>query len=202
MSLPATSSKRKRLTLAEYFRLEQDTSERHEFRDGEAVAMSGGTGEHSLIIANLIGEVRNRLKGKPCRVYDSNLRIAVDRGARYVYPDASVICGPVEYDPADTARHTATNPRVIVEVLSPSTEGYDRGEKFRRYLKVPGFEEYVLVSQAVPVVEIYTRQGDGSWAFRVFDGMDAVARLRVLEVDLPLSEVFAGVEFPPPADDP
>lgn len=196
MPLPAVQTSQ-RLTIAEYFRLEQAATEKHEFRDGEVVAMAGGTGEHSLIIANLIGEVRNRLKGSPCRVYDSNLRIAVNRRTRYVYPDASVICGPIDYDTVDDARHTATNPRVIFEVLSPSTEGYDRGEKFRRYLKVPGFEEYVLVSQVVPVIETYTRQPDGSWAFRVFDGIEAVARLRTLEIDLLLSEVFAGVEFPP-----
>src|SRR3712207_6620450 len=134
-----------RLTAAEYFRLEQDAAEQHELRDGEAVAMSGGTGEHSLIIANLIGEVRSRLKGRPCRVDDSNLRIAVNPGTRYLYPDASVICGPVDYDPADIARHAATNPKVNVEGLSPSAEAYDRGEKFLRYLKVASFEEYVLV---------------------------------------------------------
>jgi Uma2 family endonuclease len=124
----------------------------------------------------------------------------VNRGTRYVYPDASVICGPIDYDAADDARHTATNPKVIIEVLSPSTEGYDRGEKFRRYLKVPSFEEYVLVSQTVPVIETYTRQGDGSWTFRAYEGMDVVARLRTLVVDLPLVDVFAGVEFPPSVD--
>ena len=201
MPLPAVQTSQ-RLTLAEYFRLEEGATEKHEFRDGEVVAMAGGTGEHSLIIANLIGEVRSRLKGKPCRVYDSNLRIAVNRGARYVYPDASVVCGPVDYDPADGARHTATNPRVIFEVLSPSTEGYDRGEKFRRYLKVPSFEEYVLVSQTVPVVETYTRQADGTWVFRAFEGLESTARVRTLEIDLPLKEIFADVEFPPPIDPP
>lgn len=191
-----------RLTLAEYLQFELHATDKHEFREGEVVAMAGGTGEHSLIIANLIGEVRNRLKGGLCRVYESNLRVVVNRGARYVYPDASVICGPIDYDPADEGRHTATNPKVIVEVLSPSTEAYDRGEKFRRYLKVPSFEEYVLVSQAMPVIETYTRQGDGSWAFRAYEGLDAVARLRSLDIDLPAAEVFAGVEFPPPTDPP
>ena len=201
MPLPAVQT-RPRLTVAEYLRLEDEATEKHEFRDGEVVAMAGGTGEHSLIISNLIREVGNRLKGGPCRVYDSNLRIAVNRGTRYVYPDASVVCGQIEYDAIDDARHTAMNPKVIIEVLSPSTEGYDRGEKFRRYLKVPSFEEYVLVSQTVPVVETYTRQADGSWVFRAFEGMDAVARLQTLAIDLPLTEVFAGVEFPPPAEPP
>jgi Uma2 family endonuclease len=202
MGLPATPSPEgQRLTLAEYFRFDLESEVKHEFRDGEVVAMAGGTGEHGLIIANVIGEVRGRLKGKPCRVYSGDLRIAVNPGTRYVYPDASVICAAVEYDPADAVRQTATNPRLIVEVLSPSTEAYDRGEKFRRYLRIPSFEEYVLVSQAVPVVETYTRQPDGTWAFRVFEGLDAVARMRSVEIDLPLAEVFAGVEFPPPMDE-
>lgn len=189
--------KRFRCSVAEYLRVEREATEKHEYRDGEVVAMAGGTGEHSLIIANAIRELGNRLKGKPCRVYDSNFRMAVNPGARYAYPDLSIICGPVVYDPADATRQTATNPRVIVEVLSPLTEAYDRGEKFRRYLRIPSFEEYVLVSQAMPVVETYTRQADGTWVFRAFEGLEATARLRSLEIDLPLAEVFAGVEFPP-----
>ncbi|MDB5296703.1 MAG: Uma2 family endonuclease [Phycisphaerales bacterium] len=186
----------RRYTVAEYFQIDRDAVEKHEYRDGQIVAMAGGTPAHSLIIANVTGEVRARLKGTSCRSYDSNLRVKIPRDARYVYPDASVVCGPVEYDPADKTRQTATNPRVVVEVLSPSTEAYDRGDKFRRYLRIPTLQEYVLVSQVVPVVETYARQVDGSWVFRAYEGLDAVARLSSVDVELPLAEVFAGVEFP------
>lgn len=198
MGLPSTRPKF--WTVAEYLRMERDAVDKHEYRDGEIVPMAGGTPAHSLIIMNVGGEIRHRLKGGPCRVYDSNLRVFIPRDVRYVYPDLSVICGPVQYDPTDDARQTATNPRVIVEVLSPSTEGYDRGEKFRKYLRVPSFEEYVLVSQAMPVIETIARQPNGVWGIRVYEGMESVARIGTLGIDLPLAEAFAGVEFLPPAD--
>lgn len=191
---------RRRFTVAEYLRLEQDSVGRHEYHDGLIVAMAGGTAEHSLIAANLIRELGNRLKGKICRVYDSNLRIGIPRSGRYLYPDASVVCGPVAFDPADPTRQTVTNPRVLIEVLSPTTEADDRGAKFRQYLRIDSLEEYVLVSQAAPVIETYARQPDGSWLFRAVEGVDATARIRTLDADLPLAEIFAGVEFPPPTD--
>src|SRR5690606_33977389 len=100
-------------------------------------------GEHSLITMNLGGELRNSLKGKDCRVYDGNLRVRIHRKPLYRYPDLQVVCGPIEYDPEDAANMTALNPRLIVEVLSPSTEGYTRGEKFREYRQIPTLREYV-----------------------------------------------------------
>ena len=158
--------------------------------------MAGGTGEHSLVVANVIGELRNRLRGKPCHVYDSNLRIRIPRTVLYTYPDATVICGPRQKDPNDPSGETFTNPRLIVEVLSPSTEGYDRGEKFERYRSLDSLEEYVLVSQGTARVETYFRQEHGTWLLTPFSGLEAVARLRCLEIDLPLGEVYAGVEWP------
>ena len=194
------ASQTKQWTVAEYLRMERDAVEKHEYRDGEVVAMAGGTPPHSLIIMNVGGGMWGRLKSSPCRVYESNLRVFVPRDVRYVYPDLSVICGPVQFDPKDDGRQTVLNPRVIVEVLSPTTEAYDRGEKFRRYLQIPSFEEYVLVSQVVPVIETYRRQADGAWSFRVYQGLEAVARIETLAIDLPLAEAFLGVEFPPPVE--
>jgi Uma2 family endonuclease len=202
MGLPATQRPPRRVSAADYLRFERDSRDKHEFHDGVIVAMAGGSPDHSLVIANALAIVHSRLKGGPCRVYDSNLRVLVARSRRYVYPDASVICGPVEYDPGDEKRQTATNPKVIVEVLSPSTEAYDRGEKFRRYLELASFEEYVMVSQTAPVLETVYRQPDGSCVLRVYQGMDAVARVQSLGIDLPLSDVFAGVTFPPPPEEP
>jgi Uma2 family endonuclease len=186
-----------RYSVEEYLRLEADAVEKHEYRDGEIVAMAGGSYEHSLIIANLIGEVRNRLKGGPCRVFDSNLRIRLARTTLYTYPDASVICGELQFDPKDRNRTTVLNPRVVIEVLSPATEAYDRGEKFRGYLGLESLREYVLLSQHTPLMETYFRRGDGTWLFTPAPGLDAVAKLRSLDVELPLAEVYAGVQFPP-----
>jgi Uma2 family endonuclease len=191
-----------RYTLEEYFRLERDSSVKHEFRHGEIIDMSGGTPSHSLITANVVGELRGRLKGSPCRVYDSNLRIRIAKKVRYAYPDASVICDEPQYDPLDPSRLTVTNPRLVVEVLSPSTEKYDRGDKFLYYLELESLEEYVIVAQDAPRVETLFRQGDGTWLLAFAMGRDAVARLRSLRIDLPLNEVYAGVEFPPLEDAP
>ena len=108
-----------------------------------------------------------------------------------------MICGPIQLDPKDPTKTTATNPRVLVEVLSPTTEGYDRGEKFRRYLTIDSLEEYVLVSQSIPRIETFFRQEGGAWLFRHAVGLDAIVTIRSLQIELPLSEVYAGIEFPP-----
>src|SRR5438105_5763209 len=131
----------RRFTIDEYLRLEASAKQRHEYRNGQIIAMAGGSPEHSLIIANVIRELGNHLKGKPCRVYDSNLRVRIPRTPLYTYPDVSVICGETQVDPQDPGRTTATNPRLIVEVLSSSTEADDRGEKFRRYRSLESLDE-------------------------------------------------------------
>jgi Uma2 family endonuclease len=191
------AAEKHRYTVDEYLRIERDSRDKHEYHDGEILAMSGGTPPHSLISSNVSGELRGRLKGKRCRVYESNLRICIPSENRYVYADASVICGPVQYDPADTKQETVTNPRVIVEVLSPSTEGYDRTTTFDSYRKLQSMEEYVLVSQDSPTVAIFSRQADGGWLFYPSEGIEAIAKLRSIQVELPLTEIYAGVEFPP-----
>ncbi len=195
--MESRSIKPGRFTIEEYLRLEVEAKQRHEYRDGRIIDMAGGSPEHSLIIANVIGEMRNQLKGKPCRVYDSNLRIRVPRTPLYTYPDVSVICGEMQFDPEDAGRTTATNPRLIVEVLSAATEADDRGEKFRRYLSLASLEEYVLVSQVRPRVETFTRQSDGSWRFATASGLEGRVPLTSVEAQLPLSEIYTGVQFPP-----
>jgi Uma2 family endonuclease len=191
----------RRYTVADYFRIENDSSEKHEYDDGVIVAMAGASPQHVAIVGNIHGELRDRLRGGPCKPYVGDLRVGLAGRPKYVYPDVSVICGALEYDPQDPKRFTVINPRVIVEVLSASTEAYDRGEKFRRYLKLRSFEEYVLVSQSAPIVEVYSRQSDGSWSFRVYEGMEATARLNSVEQDLPLAGVYEGVELLPPPPD-
>ena len=182
-------------TVEEYLRLEEDSLEKYEYRDGEIVAMAGGTPDHSLILANVIGELRARLKGKPCRLYESNLRVKDPRKVLYHYPDATIICGPALFEAQDAKKSTVINPRVIVEVLSPSTEGYDRGMKFSRYREIESFEEYVLITQEEPSIETFLRQPDGTWSLAAYNGRDAIAKIRCLGIDLPLAEVYAGVEF-------
>lgn len=195
MALPA----RKWHTVGEYLRLEASSVERHEFHDGEVLAMSGGTYEHSRICANVIGELRARLKGSTCHPLESNMRVSIRSLIRYVYPDSSIVCGQPQFDPDDPNRTTILNPRVIIEVLSPSTEAYDRGEKYLAYQMIPSLAAYVLVSTARPLVEVFTRQGDGGWSLTInAAGVNASASIAAIGVDLPVAEVYDGIEFPTP----
>jgi Uma2 family endonuclease len=200
--------------VSEYLRRERTALRKHEYRDGEILLMAGGSPDHSLIVANVIGEIGTRLKGKSCHIYDSNLRVNISEtvGRRpgyplpgcvplspvlYTYPDATVICGPRAFDRSDEENQTVINPRLIVEVLSPTTEAYDRGEKFDRYRQIESFDQYVLVTTTAPRIEVFLRQAQGLWLLAVYSGLDAIAKLSAIDIDLPLSEVYLGVEFPP-----
>lgn len=194
---------RPRYTLAEYLAFEESTEAKHEFHDGEILAMSGASPEHALVTANLIRALGNALEGKPCRVYSSDLKIGVRPSSRIYYLDASIVCGPREYHPDDPDRRIVINPRVIIEVLSPTTEGYDRGSKFVHYRQLTSLEEYVLVSQVEPLIEIFQRQPDGRWYIAgTYTGLEARAPVRSVQIEIALSDVYAGVEFPPPAPPP
>jgi Uma2 family endonuclease len=144
--------------------MELDADERHEYNDGEILAMAGGSDSHSFIIVNITAELRGALKGKPFSVGEGNLRVRNAHRPRYVYPDASVSCGDPQYDPDDTRRHTILNPRVIVEVLSPTTEAYDRGDKFEYYRGIASLEEYILIAQDRASGQTFLRQPDGTWS--------------------------------------
>jgi Uma2 family endonuclease len=182
---------RTKLSPQEYLDLERAAEQRHEYADGEIFAMAGGTLEHSAVAANLLGELRNALLGRGCRVLSSDMRIKIAATGRYLYPDASVLCGRPEFE--DTTRDTLLNPTAIVEVLSDSTEAYDRGDKFAQYRTIPSLREYVLSSQKEPRVEVFTRQPDGSWILRIY-GAGARAALGSIgceiEVDRLYLEVF------------
>lgn len=199
MTVPA---EQRRHTIDEYLRIERDSRDKHELHHGEILAMSGGSPTHSLISMNVGSALNARLKSRRFRVYDANLRISIPNVSRYVYADATVICGPTQFDPSDSKQETVLNPRVVVEVLSPSTEAYDRGAKFDSYRTIASLEEYVLVAQNTPRIDVFFRGADGSWLFYPFAGLNAVAQLRSIQVDLPLGEAYAGVEFPPAEAEP
>jgi Uma2 family endonuclease len=204
MEQPERLDRNRRYTLQEYYQLEAASDERHEYLDGyiiprgEALAMSGGSFEHSIIIANLLGELRLQLRGKPCRTFESNLRVRIGRRIRYVYPDLGVYCGEPALEDIPGAGQALTNPRVIFEVLSPSTADRDRGAKFDAYREIESLEEYVLVSSDAAHVQSFLRQPDGTWSLLPVAGIEAVARIRSLQIDLPLAEIYASVKFEPP----
>ena len=157
--------------------------------------MSGGTSTHSLITMNVGGSLWSRLRDKPCTAYESNMRVKIEATGLRTYPDASVYCEPLKYDPEDPKRTTAVNPTIVIEVLSPSTEGYDRGLKAKSYRLLPTLKAYALVAQDRPHVELHVRQSSGNWTLSDVAGMDAVVRLEAIDVEMPLSEVYARVDF-------
>jgi Uma2 family endonuclease len=176
----------------EYLALERAAEFKSEYIDGEIVAMMGGSRAHSLIGSNVLSALHAALREQPCEVHGSDLRVTVADAALYTYPDVTVICGePVFEDEADD---TLMNPVVIVEVLSASTEAYDRGKKFARYRLLPSLRAYVLVSQDQPRVEWYTLSEDG-WLLHEANGMDGTVEIAALGSTLALAEIYAKVSF-------
>jgi Uma2 family endonuclease len=180
---------RQRFTFDEYLLLEESSEVKHEFLDGEVWAMAGGSPEHAAIIGNVTTLLNLQLRGQRCRVHSTELRVRVKATGLGTYPDVTVICGRLECDPDDRTGHTAINPRAIVEVLSPSTENYDRGEKLSHYQTIPSLEEIVLVAHDRPEIEVVRREADGTWSRHVA-GVGQSARLASIACDLSVAEVY------------
>lgn len=180
------------LSAVEYLHIERAAAYRSEFFRGEMFAMAGGSPKHSLIKMNLAGSLWNRLRGHRCTAYDSDLRIRCRTGL-YTYPDASVICGELEFD--DEHKDTVLNPTLIVEVLSKTTEAYDRGKKFDHYRTIPALREYVLVAHDEPMVQRFLRNDDDTWTLTAVSGLERSLMLNSIGVELPLAEVFDRVDF-------
>jgi Uma2 family endonuclease len=181
------------LSPQEYLAQERLAEFRSEYYRGETFAMAGGSPRHSLIKSNTNRELSIGLKGRPCTVYDSDLRILVSPTGLYTYPDASVICGELEFD--DQLRDTAVNPTLLAEVRSPSTEGYDRGKKFEHYQQITSLREYLLISQDSPTLERHLRNADGSWAKTVVTGLEKSLYLPSIGVTLMVAEIYDKVNF-------
>ena len=148
----------------EYLAWERLQPTKHEFFQGEIFAMAAATRAHNLVVANIGAELRNTLREKPCEVLISNMRVKIAATGFYAYPDVIVVSGKAELE--DAACDTLLNPRVLIEVLSESSESYDRGKKFEQYRSIDGLAEYVLVAQDRVLVEHFSRQPDGSWLLR------------------------------------
>ena len=181
---------RARLSEQEYLEFERSSPEKHEYADGEIFEIPGGTFAHSVVTANIVGEAWNALADRRWRVLGSNMRVKVAATGRYVYPDVLIVGERPEL--TDETRDTLLNPRLIVEVLSDSTEAYDRGDKFAGYRTIASFQEYVLASQKQPRIEVFTRQPDGSWTLRIY-GPGERAVLASVECSIEVDKVYEGV---------
>lgn len=170
---------------------------KHEYLEGQVVAMAGASLNHNRILSNFIANTGTHLKTKSCTVYPSDLRVYVPSKEAYFYPDASIICGtPVFHD---SFQDSVTNPAVVVEILSPATENYDLGKKFFFYLQLPSLREYITIHSTGCQVRINRRQPDNSWRFEELSSINDTLVISSIQYRLPLFELYAGIQFNPPA---
>ncbi len=179
------------MTVAEYLEWEARQEIKHEYIDGEIIKMTGGTGEHSMIIGNIQGFLWNALTFPQYTLHTSDMRV-IFSPSRYVYPDLSVVRGESLYD--DASRLNLLNPVFVVEVTSPSSVIRDRSDKLDNYFAVPSVEAYLIVDQDRPRADLYTRTQEG-WHLQIFSNAEDVIPLPMLDCDLPLGQVYRGIEF-------
>ena len=183
----------KRMNVEAYLALEETSRDRHEFLDGQTWAMSGGTDAHDALSTAFAAELRGALSGGECSARGANLRVKSATTGLYTYADALVVRRP-RFE--DERRTTPLNPRVVVEVLSESSEAYDRGDKFAHYRSIESIGDYVLVATTAPLVEVYSR-GEDAWTLRVYRA-DQALRLPSVDVAIAVASVYAGIELDPP----
>ena len=181
----------RRFSVDEYLSLEEQASARSEFCDGEIFSMSGGSLEHNRLVRNLLGELYIALKGKKCEVLPSDIRLYMHEHQVFTYPDLLVVCGQPRL--LKSRRDTVTDATLIVEVLSPSTQDYDRTEKFRIYRSLPSFQEYLLLSQDGIRLEQHRRQAPGQWLMTEHTVPDEEVELTSIDVQISLLSIYAGV---------
>lgn len=181
-------------TPEDYLTFEREASERHEFLDGEIFAMAGESLSHSRVCMNLAREVGNKLKGKPCEALSPNMKVRTTSASLFSYPDLTIVCGAPLFH--DRKKDVLVNPQVIFEVLSPSTEIYDRTTKFQRYrMGNETLTDYVLISQDKVFVEHFTKSAGGEWIYRSYGEIENAFTIEIIECELNLSEIYDRVEF-------
>ncbi len=195
----ATTAPEKLYTIEEYLAFERKAHSKHEFRNGKIVPMTGGAATHNQIIARIINVLINALDAlnKEYIVYSSDMKIRIPVHNQFVYPDAVVVCEKPEF--YDERTDIITNPLLVVEVLSPSTEDYDQHLKFDKYRTLASFKEYLLVRQDTPFVTDYFREEENLWRTTDVQNLEASISLKSVECELPLAKIYKGVKFETPA---
>lgn len=183
-----------RYTVEEYLALERASETKHEFLNGRIYAMAGCSRQHDRIVVNVSGELRSRLRDTRCRPHSSDLRVKVQSGGLYTYPDVSVSCGEARFEDSDL--DTLANPAAVFEVLSPSTEQYDRGLKFQLYQQLESIADIVFVAQTGVFVEHFRRGHEGHWDYKSYRSPDEQLDLANLSCVLPVGEIYRDVDFP------
>ena len=182
------------LTPEQYLTMERTAAYKSEYWRGEVFAMAGASPTHVLIVSNIVAALHGQLRQRPCNVYAADLRVKVQASGLYTYPDVIVVCGTLQFD--DDHQDTLLNPTLIVEVLSESTQDYDRGGKFAQYRKIPSFAEYVLVAQDECHVEHFVKQDQGEWLLSETDRLEDTLTLSSIACTLSLHDIYEKVQLP------
>lgn len=182
------ASQIERLPPAAYLALERQAHIRSEYHDGQLVAMAGASRDHNRIVTNITSALAGQLGERNCNNYASDLKVRAQDGKRYLYPDIVVTCGPEQFE--DDAQDVLLNPLVIIEVLSPSTEAYDRGAKFLYYQTIESLQEYALVAQEARRLEIYRRQASGAWLYQLYAETAAVVPIAAIDCAISMTAVY------------
>ncbi len=183
----------RRYTPDEYLTLERKAEYKSEYVNGAIFAMSGASERHNVIVLNIGASLHAQFRNRPCRVYASDMRVKISQTCLYAYPDIVALCGEPQFD--DAQKDILLNPAVIIEVLSPSTEAYDRGGKFEHYRKLASLAEYLLVSQEKPRIEHYVRQPDNLWLLSEASSLQDTVHLPSIDCSLSVADVYEKVEF-------
>ncbi|MGN6495024.1 MAG: Uma2 family endonuclease [Agriterribacter sp.] len=190
---PAVAYGKQKFTIEEYLAMENVATEKHEYYAGEIFTMAAAKVPHNAISSNLFGELAIRLKGKKCRPYGSDQRIHIEVNTLFTYPDISVICGDVVTRNNDEMN--ALNPAVIIEILSPSTKNYDRGEKFMLYRDVTTLREYILVDSESIHIEVFRLNTKHRWELEEYNSLRDQLYIKVINESIPVAEIYAGVKI-------
>jgi Uma2 family endonuclease len=210
MGLPKEELKEQKLTFEEYIKVEQENNQKYEYHDGFIIAMAGGTMNHSRICKNITSKVDAILEkqGDKCEIFNSDTKLGFKDKKKYLYPDAMIVCGEIE--DTENKNQALTNPKVIIEVLSKSTQGYDKEKKFLLYMLVPSLEYYVLIEQEEPKIYIYHRikrdlvqneivqeksENKSLWQFEVLTGIDKTLSFPTLDIHIPFADIYRKVKF-------
>jgi len=180
-------------TPEEYLQLEEISESKNEYRDGEIVAMAGGTTNHNEIAGNFYANFKFTMRGKNYKIYMGDVKLWIPRYHIYTYPDVMVIQGQPIYEGNGTTK--VTNPLMIIEVLSNSTQNYDRTNKFRFYRSIPEVKEYIMIDKYEYLVEQFAKNPDGQWVLNEYESVDAVLSLQSIEFQIPFSDIYEGVNF-------
>ncbi len=181
-----------KLSIREYLEMELATEVKHEFHDGEIFAMAGGSKNHGIIGTNILTELNLLGRKKGCTTFNGDVKIRIDAANRFVYPEASMICGDVISSEVDN--DAIENPLLIAEVLSDSTEAYDRGAKFRLYQQLPSFKEYILIDQYRPIVTVFFLKGDNIWEMREITDAKELVPLQSLDAVISMKDIYNSVQ--------